>query len=31
MVEEMIGKGKGVTTNRNGLGVELDWKNSKVR
>jgi hypothetical protein len=31
MVEETTWRGKGVTTNRNELGVELDLKNSKVQ
>jgi hypothetical protein len=31
MVEEMITKSKGVTTNGNGFGVELNLKNSKVQ
>jgi len=30
MVEEAAGKGKGVVTNKNGLGVEIGSKNSKV-
>jgi hypothetical protein len=31
MVEEAVGKGKAVVTNKNGLGVEIGLKNSKVR
>jgi hypothetical protein len=31
MVEKMAGKGKGVATNENGLGVELGLKTSKFR
>jgi hypothetical protein len=31
MVEEVVEKGKGVATNRNELGVELDLKNSKLQ
>jgi hypothetical protein len=31
MVEEVVEKSKGMTTNRNGFGVELNSKNSKVR
>jgi hypothetical protein len=30
-MKEAIGKGKGVTTNKNGLGVELISKNSKAQ
>jgi hypothetical protein len=29
MMEEVVEKGKGVPTNKNGLGVEFDSKNSK--
>ncbi len=28
-MNKTIGKGKGMTTNKNGLGVEFDLKNSK--
>jgi hypothetical protein len=28
-MEEVVEKGKGVATNKNGLGVEFDSKNSK--
>jgi hypothetical protein len=30
MVEEAVGKGKGVATNENGLGVELGLKKLQV-
>jgi hypothetical protein len=30
-MKETIGNGKGMTTIKNGLGVELDLKNSKAR
>jgi hypothetical protein len=30
MVEETAGKGKGVVTNKNGLGIEIGSKNSKA-
>jgi hypothetical protein len=31
MVEEVVGKGKGIITNRNELGVELELKIFKVQ
>jgi hypothetical protein len=30
IVEDVVGKGKGGTTNGNGFGIELGLKNSKV-
>ncbi len=31
IVEEVVGKSKGMTTNKNGFGVEFNSKNFKVR
>jgi hypothetical protein len=31
MLEEVVRKGKGVATNKNGLGIELISKNSKAQ